>query len=96
MRKAILAALVASCVLSGCISTSNTKHVESNLENDSRFACELGYVSLITDTRTGCQYLTWWNSSQSGVTLLVDRYGYPLLAEGYTRLDVGMSEDDGE
>ena len=96
MRKAILAALVALCVLTGCGTGDNTARTTINPENTNRFECEYGYVSLITDTRTGCQYLAWWAPEKGGVTLLVDKYGYPMLAEGYTRLDVGMSEDDGE
>ena len=83
-------------MLTGCGIGDNTARTTINPENTNRFECEYGYVSLITDTRTGCQYLTWRSSEKGGVTLLVDKYGNPLLAEGYTRLDVGMSEDDGE
>lgn len=52
-------------------------------------------TDIIVDTKTGCQYLWVKESEKAGPVLLVDKYGYPLLASGYSRREVGMS-DDGE
>lgn len=51
---------------------------------------------VLVDTETGCQYLIVDTSSSEVVTLLVDKYGYPLLADGHSRTEVGMSRDEGE
>lgn len=61
---------------------------------------------IITDTETGCQYLCWSSpyslfdsddGTCSGMELLVDKYGYPALAPGYTRNGPieGPSDDEG-
>lgn len=84
-----------TCTLAGCVS-ENTTYVTPDVENTGRFECEIGYVNIIVDTRTGVQYLVWHEGSQGGVCRLDDKYGYPLLADGYSRVDVGMSDDEGE
>ncbi len=52
-------------------------------------------TDIIVDTKTGCQYLWVKESEKAGPVLLADKYGNPLLADGYSRREVGMS-DDGE
>jgi hypothetical protein len=52
-------------------------------------------TTVIVDTETGCQYIFAKQAELGGLELLVDKYGNPLLAEGYSRREVGMS-DDGE
>lgn len=60
-----------------------------NMDNDSH-----GIPTYtITDTETGCQYLVVRVYEGAGVTLLVDKYGYPLLADGYSRTEVSPSAD---
>lgn len=78
MRKAIIAALMA-LALCGC---DNTTVVEQKDENAGRFQCEAGYVYVITDTKTGVQYLGWQRGYGGGICVLVDSDGKPMLAEG--------------
>jgi len=40
-------------------------------------------AEIITDTETGVQYLHTWFAHGSGLTLLVDREGKPLIHEKY-------------
>lgn len=78
MRKAIIVALMA-LALCGC---DNTTAVEQKDENAGRFQCEGGYVYVITDTKTGVQYLGWQRGYGGGICVLVDSDGKPMLAEG--------------
>lgn len=78
MKKHLVAAMLAACILiSGCSNTTSVMQKESNA---GRFRCEYGHVYLITDTRTGVQYLVWDEYYKGGVCVLVDRDGKPLLA----------------
>lgn len=78
MKKYLITAILAACVLiSGCSNTTSVMQKESNA---GRFRCEYGQVYLITDTRTGVQYLVWDEYYKGGVCVLVDRDGKPLLA----------------
>lgn len=58
------------------------------------------HTVVITDTKEGCQYLLTYRQTgeggAGGLVQLTDKYGYPLLAQGYSRNDVGVSDDDGE
>ena len=75
MKKALMtAALILA--LCGC---SNTTYVNANPENEGRFKCEYGEVNIVTDTRTGVQYLAWSGFKKGGVCVLVDKDGKPLL-----------------
>ena len=75
--KLITAILTACILISGC---SNTTSVAQKESNAGRFRCEYGQVYLITDTKTGVQYLVWDEYYKGGVCVLVDRDGKPLLA----------------
>ena len=78
MKKYLIAAILAACILmSGCSNTTNVMQKESNA---GRFKCEYGHVYLVTDTKTGVQYLVWDEYYKGGVCVLVDRDGKPLLA----------------
>lgn len=85
---------------SGCVSTGSERKDSSGpfrltvdaMDNDSSGIPT--YV--ITDSETGCQYLVVRVYEGAGVTLLVDKYGNPLLADGYSRTEVDMSQDKGE
>lgn len=78
MKKHLIAAMLAAIILiSGCSNTTSVMQKESNA---GRFKCEYGHVYLITDTRTGVQYLAWTEYNKGGVCVLVDRDGKPLLA----------------
>ena len=78
MKKYLIAAILAVCILmSGCSNTTSVMQKESNA---GRFKCEYGHVYLITDTRTGVQYLVWTEYDKGGVCVLVDRDGKPILA----------------
>lgn len=78
MKKHLIAVTLAACVLmSGCSNTTSVMQKESNA---GRFRCEYGQVYLITDTKTGVQYLAWAEFEKGGVCVLVDRDGKPLLA----------------
>lgn len=78
MKKYLIAAILAASILiSGCSNTTSVMQKESNA---GRFKCEYGHVYLITDTRTGVQYLVWDEYYKGGVCVLVDRDGKPLLA----------------
>lgn len=77
MKKRLIAAMLAACVLmSGCSNTTSVMQKESNA---GRFRCEYGQVYLVTDTKTGVQYLVWSDFEKGGVCVLVDRDGKPLL-----------------
>ena len=75
--KLITAILAAGILMSGC---SNTTSVKQSGSNAGRFRCEYGQVYLITDTKTGVQYLAWTEFEKGGVCVLVDRDGKPMLA----------------
>lgn len=78
MKKHLIAAMLAACILiSGCSNTTSVMQKESNA---GRFRCEYGQVYLVTDTKTGVQYLVWDEYYKGGVCVLVDRDGKPLLA----------------
>lgn len=74
----LIAVTLAACVLMG--GCSNTTSVMQKESNAGRFKCEYGNVYLVTDTRTGVQYLVWTEFEKGGVCVLVDRDGKPLLA----------------
>ena len=74
----LIAVTLAACILiSGC---SNTTSVMQKGSNAGRFKCEYGQAYLVTDTKTGVQYLVWDEYYKGGVCVLVDRDGKPLLA----------------
>ena len=74
----LVAAMLAACILtSGCSNTTSVMQKESNA---GRFKCEYGQVYLVTDTKTGVQYLVWSDFEKGGVCVLVDRDGKPILA----------------
>lgn len=78
VKAKLIAAILAACILmSGC---SNTMSVMQKESNAGRFRCEYGQVYLITDTKTGVQYLAWTEFEKGGVCVLVDRDGKPMLA----------------
>lgn len=78
VKAKLVTAILATCVLmSGC---SNTMSVMQKESNAGRFRCEDGQVYLITDTKTGVQYIAWTENNKGGVCVLVDRDGKPLLA----------------
>lgn len=78
MKKYLIAVtLAASILISGC---SNTTSVMQKESNTGRFKCECGNAYLITDTKTGVQYLVWTEFEKGGVCVLVDRDGKPMLA----------------
>ena len=78
MKKKLIAAILAVCILmSGC---SNTTTVMQSGSNAGRFRCEYGQVYLVTDTKTGVQYLVWTEFEKGGVCVLVDADGKPMLA----------------
>ena len=83
MSKATKAAVAASLAL--CLATfgcSNTKTVGQDVENEGRFESEVGYTYIVTDTRTGVQYLAWRCGRAGGLCVLVDKDGKPLLEGG--------------
>ena len=91
----LVSALVATC---GCSTTAVGEPETRGMEG--RFEVEQLYYGLvvITDTKEGCQYLFCRGGSghSGGLVQLTDKYGNPLLADGYSRREVGMSDDDGE
>ena len=99
--KALLFALSAyvallALLLMGC---STTAVGEPKIESmEGRFEVERLYddMTVITDTEEGCQYLYYKYGYGGGFIQLTDKYGNPLLADGYSRREVGMSNDDGE
>ena len=76
-------AVLLSVSICGCASDSNRESVNTDPENTNRFKAE-NYlnVSLVTDTRTGVQYVYVNGMKGGGVTVLVDADGRPLLADG--------------
>lgn len=93
----VLLVLLPILVLSlmGCSTTAVGEPKIGSMEG--RFEVErlYGNMTVITDTKEGCQYLYYWYGYGGGFIQLTDKYGNPLLAEGYSRREVGMS-DDGE
>ena len=79
MTKKAIAAIALCLALAGC---ANTTHTASDPRNAGRFECESGNVSIVTDTRTGVQYLLWSGYESGGVCVLVDRDGKPLTKGG--------------
>lgn len=62
-----------------------------------RFEGSVGRVTTLTDTETGVQYIVVRTGDSVAVTPLLDRWGFPLLADGYQRgPTVGPSEDVGD
>ena len=103
-RNVVIAAIVvmiasAMVALCGC---STSEVAEANSDN-ARF-CVVDTTDnhtfvvtfAVVDKETGCQYLFCNYGKGGGLTLLVDKYGNPLLADGYSRREVGTSDDDGE
>jgi hypothetical protein len=76
MSKVIVAAMLA-IALCGC--KSNSVPADCSLENADRFKCEAGEVAVVTDTRTGVQYLVWKCGYGGGMCVLVDVDGKPML-----------------
>ena len=73
----LIAVTLAACILmSGCSNTVNVRPSDSNVD---RFLCEAGQVVIVTDTRTGVQYLAWNNGYGGGMCVLVDADGKPML-----------------
>ena len=72
-------ALTACLLVSGC--GFNSTFTLPDDENEGRFTCEAGSAYIITDTKTGVQYLAWRYTNGGGLEVLVDRDGKPLLAE---------------
>lgn len=81
--------------LIGCSTTAVGEPKIGSMEG--RFEVErlYGDMTVITDTEEGCQYLYYKYGYGGGFIQLTDKYGNPLLANGYSRREVGMS-DDGE
>ena len=88
-------AILLSVSICGCASCSSRKSVspdhelnnrESVLpdpENARRFKAESGLsVSLVTDARTGVQYVYVNEAHGGGLAVLVDADGRPILADG--------------
>lgn len=90
---ALASALVTTC---GCSTTAVGEPKIGSMEG--RFEVErlYGDMTVITDTEEGCQYLYYKYGYGGGFIQLTDKYGNPLLADGYSRREVGMSNDDGE
>lgn len=92
-------ALVAT-LLMGC-STTAVGEPETRGAKD-RFKAEVvnsGFnysLTVVTDTKEGCQYLFLKSGQGAGFIQLTDKYGNPLLADDYSRREVGMSDDDEE
>ena len=85
---------LATFVACGC---STTEVAEAELEERFVEALDTGHLIVITDRKTGCQYLYYKGYKQGGFTQLTDQYGYPLLADGYERGSVTvLSQDYGE
>lgn len=76
MSKAIVAAML---VIALCGCNSNSVSADYSLENVDRFKCEAGQVAIVTDTRTGVQYLAWKCGYGGGMCVLVDADGKPML-----------------
>ncbi len=93
-----IAVMLVSCAIATC-GCSTTAVGEPEIESmEGRFEVEhlFGDMIVITDTKEGCQYLFYRCGYGGGFIQLTDKYGNPLLAEGYSRREVGMSNDDGE
>ena len=94
---ALALALIATC---GCSTTAIDEPETRGMED--RFKAEVvnsGFnysLTVVTDTEEGCQYLFLKTGNGAGFIQLTDKYGNPLLADGYSRREVGMSDDDGE
>lgn len=83
-------------LLTGCSTTEVGEPKIGSMEG--RFEVErlYGDMTVITDTEEGCQYLYYKYGYGGGFIQLTDKYGNPLLASGYSRREVGMSDDDEE
>lgn len=90
MRKALTAAVVLALALFGCTSGENgiERAEESPKPNvGQRFLCDKNYYEFetVVDSKTGVTYLVWkggtGNNSKGGITVLVDRYGRPIISE---------------
>lgn len=64
--------------IGGC--STNTNAVDQSESNAGRFDSEAGVVYIITDTKTGVQYLAWKYGYGAGVCVLLDADGKPLVA----------------
>lgn len=98
----LASALVSTC---GCSTTAVGEPEDRGMEDrgmEGRFEAETvssGFnysLTVVTDTEEGCQYLFLKSGYGAGFVQLTDKYGNPLLADGYSRREVGMSDDDGE
>lgn len=78
---AVIAVLLAAAVMTAC-SADTDSHVSERFDaNDAAIS-----TSVVTDSQTGVQYLCvrLYDNSVS-VTPLLDKWGFPLLAEGHER-----------
>ncbi|MGX8696315.1 MAG: DUF6440 family protein [Prevotella sp.] len=82
MKRALatIVALVAALTIAGC--SGNSTYAFTDVENRDRFSCESGLASIVTDTRTGVQYLAWKDYNKGGICVLVDKDGKPLVKGG--------------
>lgn len=74
----LLVAVLFALAIGGC--STNTNAVDESESNAGRFDSEAGVVYIITDTKTGVQYLAWKYGHGAGVCALVDADGKPILA----------------
>lgn len=88
MRKAVIATLALALALCGCEGNAVVREKDSPKPDMSqRFLCDkdsYGF-STVVDSKTGVTYLIWtdvYNSGKtSGITVLVDRNGKPIISE---------------
>lgn len=105
----VIALLLLCVALAACDKTDaqaypNSRFVAKNYEmvgtdtSSAQLIWSTNYTYVIVDHEEGCQYLVAKdNDGNMTMTLLVDKYGYPLLAAGYERgTRVEMSQDVGD
>lgn len=78
LRRALVGMAITACFLLTWCGLDSTFPDDAN---EGRFTCEAGSAYIITDTKTGVQYLAWRYTNGDGLEVLVDRDGKPLLAE---------------
>ena len=90
MRKAFIVTLALALALCGCTSGENgVQRTEDSPKPDvsQRFLCDDGTYRFetVVDKQTGVTYLIWrdgsGNSSKGGITVLLNRNGYPIISE---------------
>ena len=93
MRKAVIATLALALALCGCTSGENgvQRTEDSPKPNLSqRFLCEDSTYTFetVVDKQTGVTYLVWKGGSGNGriggITVLLNRNGYPVISEEVT------------